>query len=55
MRYNFPYERLQKLAVETAYPGHYRIFGKQRYDQIIGEYLDARRKPGCPSEHHRAE
>ncbi|MEL7086401.1 MAG: MBL fold metallo-hydrolase [Cyanobacteria bacterium J06597_1] len=49
------YERLQKLAVETAYPGHYRIFGKQRYDQIIGEYLDARRKPGCPAEHHRAE
>jgi glyoxylase-like metal-dependent hydrolase (beta-lactamase superfamily II) len=44
------YERLQKLAVETVYPGHYRIFGEAKYDQIIAEYLDAKRKPSCPSE-----
>ncbi|MEO0374896.1 MAG: MBL fold metallo-hydrolase [Cyanobacteria bacterium P01_A01_bin.17] len=44
------YERLQKLAVEIVYPGHYRTFGKAKYDQIIGEYLDAKRKPGCPAE-----
>ena len=49
------YERLLKLAVETAYPGHYRIFGHERYDQIIGEYLDAKRKPGCPSEQSISE
>lgn len=44
------YERLQKLPVETIYPGHYRIFGQKRYQQILQEYLDRRRKPGCPSE-----
>ncbi|GAC1459865.1 MAG: MBL fold metallo-hydrolase [Chamaesiphon sp.] len=44
------YERLQKLSVDMVYPGHYRIFGKERYHQIIREYLDRRRKPGCPSE-----
>ena len=44
------YERLQKLAVETVYPGHYRVFGKERYGQIIVDYLEARRRPGCPSE-----
>lgn len=44
------YERLQKLSVETVYPGHYRIFGQERYHQIMQEYLDRRRQPGCPSE-----
>jgi glyoxylase-like metal-dependent hydrolase (beta-lactamase superfamily II) len=44
------YERLQSIAIETVYPGHYSIFGHDRYRQIISEYLDARRKPGCPSE-----
>ncbi|MGL5925128.1 MBL fold metallo-hydrolase, partial [Chroococcidiopsis sp.] len=44
------YERLEKLPIETVYPGHYTIFGKERYRQIIAEYLAARRKPGCPSE-----
>ncbi|MBA3923830.1 MAG: MBL fold metallo-hydrolase [Nostocaceae cyanobacterium] len=44
------YERLQKVAIETVYPGHYTIFGQERYQQIIAEYLKARRKPGCPSE-----
>lgn len=44
------YERLQKLPVETVYPGHYRIFGRERYHQIMQDYLDHRRKPGCPSE-----
>jgi glyoxylase-like metal-dependent hydrolase (beta-lactamase superfamily II) len=45
------YERLQKLPVQTVYPGHYRIFGQDRYHQILQEYLDSRRKPGCPAEH----
>jgi len=44
------YERLKTLPIETVYPGHYRIFGQERYGQIIGDYLDARRKPGCPAE-----
>jgi glyoxylase-like metal-dependent hydrolase (beta-lactamase superfamily II) len=48
--YIHTYERLEKLAIETVYPGHYHIFGKHRYHQIITEYLDLRRQPGCPSE-----
>jgi glyoxylase-like metal-dependent hydrolase (beta-lactamase superfamily II) len=42
------YERLQKLPVDIVYPGHYQTFGKERYLQILGEYLDRRRQPGCP-------
>lgn len=45
------YERLQKLPVETVYPGHYRIFGQERYHQIMHEYLAHRRTPGCPNDH----
>ncbi|MEG3437145.1 MBL fold metallo-hydrolase [Pannus brasiliensis CCIBt3594] len=44
------YERLQTLPVDTVYPGHYSGFGREKYHQILQEYLDRRRKPGCPSE-----
>jgi glyoxylase-like metal-dependent hydrolase (beta-lactamase superfamily II) len=44
------YERLQKLPVETVYPGHYRILGSDRYHRIMQDYLDHRRQPGCPQE-----
>jgi glyoxylase-like metal-dependent hydrolase (beta-lactamase superfamily II) len=44
------YERLQKLPVDTVYSGHYQTFGKDRYLEILGEYLDRRRQPGCPHE-----
>lgn len=44
------YERLEKLPVETVYPGHYRSFGRDSYHQIIRDYLDRRRQPGCPGE-----
>lgn len=43
------YERLQKLPVQTVYPGHYHSFGQERFHQIIQEYLAWRRQPGCPS------
>ncbi|WP_373541188.1 MBL fold metallo-hydrolase [Chamaesiphon sp.] len=46
------YERLQKLPVEMVYPGHYQQFGTEKYQQILGEYLDRRRQPGCPREVH---
>jgi glyoxylase-like metal-dependent hydrolase (beta-lactamase superfamily II) len=42
------YERLQKLPIDTVYPGHYLTFGKDRYLEILGDYLDRRRQPGCP-------
>lgn len=44
------YERLQKLPVETVYPGHYHTFGKARLQQLMADYLEAKRQPGCPSE-----
>jgi glyoxylase-like metal-dependent hydrolase (beta-lactamase superfamily II) len=44
------YERLQKLPIETVYPGHYKIFGQDRYQQIMVDYLAARRQPGCPAD-----
>lgn len=44
------YERLQKLSVETVYPGHYRGFGTEKYHHILQEYLDRRRQLGCPSD-----
>lgn len=49
------YERLQQLPVDTVYPGHYRIFGPERYHQILQDYLEQRRKPGCPSALVRGE
>lgn len=47
------FERLKTLPIETVYPGHYRVFDQPRYHQIIGEYLDAKRSPGCPSDRPR--
>lgn len=44
------YERLQTVSVDTVYPGHYSIFERSRYHQILGDYLEARRRPGCPNE-----
>jgi glyoxylase-like metal-dependent hydrolase (beta-lactamase superfamily II) len=44
------YDRLQQLPVDRVYPGHYQMFGRDRYQQIIAEYLEAKRQPGCPSE-----
>lgn len=44
------YERLQKLPVEVVYPGHYKTFGQERYQQIMAEYLEAKRRSGCPAE-----
>lgn len=49
------YERLQKLPVETVYPGHYTIFGQARYHEILQEYLDRRRQTGCPAEFNKRQ
>lgn len=44
------YERLQQLPVDRVYPGHYHTFGRERFQQIMTEYLALRRQPGCPAE-----
>jgi len=40
-------ERLQKLKVNVVHGGHFPSFGYVRYQQLIVEYLDAKRRPGC--------
>jgi len=44
------FERLLTLPVETVYPGHYCIVDQPRYRTLIGDYLEAKRRPGCPVE-----
>jgi glyoxylase-like metal-dependent hydrolase (beta-lactamase superfamily II) len=48
--YIHSYERLEKLPIDIVYPGHYNIFGKDRYLNIIADYLNLRRQPGCPND-----
>lgn len=48
------YERLERLPVETVYPGHYHTFGRERFHQLMTDYLEAKRQPGCPSEQLKA-
>ena len=49
-QYISTYERLEKLTVDLVNPGHYNCFGKTRLRQIMKEYLEAKRQPGCPAE-----
>ena len=44
------YEQLQRFPVETVYPGHYKVFGQKRFQEIMADYLEAKRQPGCPSD-----
>jgi hypothetical protein len=38
------------VPIDTVYPGHYALFGRPRYEQILPEYLARRRRRGCPSD-----
>lgn len=40
-------ERLRQLPVSLVHGGHFPSFGLTRYRQLIDEYLEGRRKPGC--------
>ncbi len=42
--------RLRELPVRVVHAGHFPSFGRQRYLQLIDDYLGGRRQPGCPSE-----
>lgn len=44
------YQRLQHLNVEMVYPGHYHHFGHKCFQQIITDYLEAKRQSGCPAD-----
>lgn len=42
-------ERLSAYKVETVHGGHWESFGHRRFGELIGEYLQGARKPGCPA------
>jgi glyoxylase-like metal-dependent hydrolase (beta-lactamase superfamily II) len=41
--------RLRELPVDIVHGGHFPSFGRQRYRQLIDEYIAGRRQPGCPA------
>lgn len=47
--------RLRELPVRVVHAGHYPSFGRDRYVQLIDEYLAGRRHPGCPCEARRPD
>ncbi len=40
-------ERLEKLPVSIVHGGHFPSFGRTRFRQLIDEYLNGKRQPGC--------
>ena len=40
-------ERLANLQVSIVHGGHFPSFGRVRFAQLIGDYLDGKRKVGC--------
>jgi len=42
-------QRLRELPVRIVHAGHFASFGRQRYQQLIEDYLASRRGPGCPA------
>lgn len=43
-------ERLRKVPVSVVHGGHFDSFGRERYVEIIDDYLARKRAPGCPVE-----
>jgi glyoxylase-like metal-dependent hydrolase (beta-lactamase superfamily II) len=41
-------ERLRRFPVSTVHAGHFGSFGRERYLEILDEYLVRRRTPGFP-------
>ncbi|MGA2776706.1 MAG: MBL fold metallo-hydrolase [Steroidobacteraceae bacterium] len=41
-------QRLRALPVRTVHGGHYPSFGRDRYRELIDDYVSGRRAPGCP-------
>lgn len=42
--------RLRELPVRVVHAGHYPSFGRERYHELIDDYIAGRRQPGCPAE-----
>jgi len=41
--------RLREIPVRIVHAGHYASFGRERYLDLIDEYLAGKRGPGCPA------
>ncbi|RXZ42067.1 MBL fold metallo-hydrolase [Crenobacter cavernae] len=41
-------QRLRRLPVRVVHGGHFPSFGRERYLQLIDDYLAGKRSPGCP-------
>jgi glyoxylase-like metal-dependent hydrolase (beta-lactamase superfamily II) len=44
--------RLRELPVRTVHGGHYPSFGRDRFRELIDDYVRGRRVPGCPIDLH---
>lgn len=42
--------RLRELPVRVVHGGHYPSFGRDRYLELIDDYIRGRRRPGCPAD-----
>ena len=45
--------RLRELPVSVVHGGHYPSFGRDRFQQLIDEYVNGQRATGCPADAHR--
>jgi glyoxylase-like metal-dependent hydrolase (beta-lactamase superfamily II) len=39
--------RLRDMPLSVVHGGHFPSFGRVRFQQVVDQYLDGRRKPGC--------
>jgi glyoxylase-like metal-dependent hydrolase (beta-lactamase superfamily II) len=42
--------RLRELPVSVVHGGHYLSFGRDRFRELIDDYVRGRRAPGCPGD-----
>ena len=43
-------QRLRELPVNVVHGGHYPSFGRDRFRELIDDYVRGRRAPGCPGD-----
>jgi glyoxylase-like metal-dependent hydrolase (beta-lactamase superfamily II) len=43
-------QRLRELPVNVVHGGHYSSFGRRRFHELIDDYVNGRRAPGCPAD-----
>ena len=41
--------RIRELPVSVVHAGHFDSFGRTRYREVLDEYINRERRPGCPA------